>query len=70
MDGVDQIAAKLNTLSIQAWDYPQAQMYRELARQDRRLRDELRKFLGEIVNKPHITRRHCDRECYELSSGD
>jgi hypothetical protein len=70
LEGVDQIAVTLNALSIQAWDLPQARAYRELAKKDRRLRDELRHFLGEIVNKPHLTRRHCDRECYELSSGD
>ena len=66
---VEKVASDLNTLSQSAWSSPSAQAFRELVQLDSKLREKLRENLGDIIDKP-ITRRHCDRECYELSSGD
>ena len=62
---VGQIAIELNALSMQVWQMPQAQTYRETARKDWRLREELRDDLTAIIHSNHLTRKNCDRECYK-----
>ena len=67
---VDQLVISLNALTIEAWNSPEAQLWKELIRTDGRKRDELRDHLTDTIKKSHMTRKNCDRECYESSSGD
>ncbi len=68
---VDQLVISLNSLTIEAWNSPEAQLWKELIRIDWRKRDELRERLTDTIKKSHMmTRKHCDRECYESPSGD
>ena len=69
-EGIDQIAVALNGLSVEAWQSGEAMIWRELLRLDSQKREQLREYLTGVINSNHLTRRHCDRECYELPSGD
>jgi len=70
IEGIEQIAIALNELSARAWQSAQATIWKELLRQDARSREQLRDYLTGVINSNHLTRRHCDRQCYELPSGD
>jgi len=70
LEGVDQIALELNQLSVATWGSAEGEIWRELVRLNWRSREQLSDYLTDVINGHRLTRKHCDRECYELSSGD
>jgi hypothetical protein len=65
-----KLVGQLNEWTSEGWEFPDAVKWRGLIKRDRELRAILLESLTKIINGPKLTRRYCDLECYELSSGD
>lgn len=65
-----KLVGQLNEWAREAWNHPAAVTWRELIRRDIELKKAILESLTRIVNGPKLTGKYCNRECYELSSGD
>lgn len=65
VDDVDQAVSDLNALTMTAWNSGIVQAWRELARLDGVRREEIRDALTKVINGNRMSRKNCDRGCYE-----
>lgn len=64
------LATEMNEWAQTMWWSPEAEAWREAYRDGVSLTAKVSRFLTDLRDKGHLTKRHCDKDCFQLLSGD